>query len=75
MNLQNQSIDIFLKKKKYQNYKYLDPVQKMIYLDLILLFFEHSREPNHPITLTKHVDMLKTTLVQLFLCMDQCHIS
>ncbi|MGJ0290735.1 DUF87 domain-containing protein [Aliarcobacter cryaerophilus] len=28
--------------------------------------FEHSREPNHPITLTKHVDMLKTTFSAAF---------
>ncbi|WNL16888.1 helicase HerA domain-containing protein [Aliarcobacter cryaerophilus] len=28
--------------------------------------FEHSRKPNHPITLTKHVDMLKTTFSAAF---------
>ncbi|MCT7531693.1 ATP-binding protein [Aliarcobacter cryaerophilus] len=28
--------------------------------------FEHSRKPNHPITLTKHVDMLKTTFCSAF---------
>ena len=52
--------------KKITNLQIFRPGAKDDIFRLNPFVFEHSRKPNHPITLTKHVDMLKTTFSSAF---------
>ncbi len=52
--------------KKIPNLQIFRPGAKDDIFRFNPFIFEHSRKPNHPITLTKHVDMLKTTFSSAF---------
>lgn len=52
--------------KKIPNLQIFRPGAKNDIFRFNPFVFEHSRKPNHPITLTKHVDMLKTTFSAAF---------
>ncbi len=52
--------------KKITNLQIFRPGAKDDIFRLNPFVFEHSKKKNHPITLTKHVDMLKTTFSSAF---------
>lgn len=52
--------------KKIPNLQIFRPGAKDDIFRFNPFIFEHNRKPNHPITLTKHVDMLKTTFSAAF---------